>query len=93
MSLGFAQSQVMTPEQLIQLNRVSSVGLTEDAQRVVYSTTTYDLETNERTTQYHSVSVNGGDIRTLDEVGDLVKDKNTSPDGKWKLVAWQSVKA
>lgn len=86
-ALGFGQSQVMNPEQLIELNRVSAIGLTEDGKRVVYRTTTYDLETNDRTTQYFSVSVNGGDIEILEEVGDLVKYKNTSPDGQWKLVA------
>ena len=85
-SLGFSQSQVMTPEQLIELNRVSAVGLTEDGERVVYKTSTYDVETGERTTQYYSVSVDGGDLKTIDEVGNLVKDKNVSPDGKWKLV-------
>lgn len=84
---GIGQSQVMTPEQLIQLNRVSSVGLTEDGERVVYRTTTYNVETNERSTQYYSVSVHGGDIKTIDKAGDLVKDKNISPDGKWKLVS------
>jgi hypothetical protein len=34
-----------------------------------------------------SVSVHGGDLKSLDEVGKLVKDKNVSPDGKWKLTA------
>ncbi len=86
-TFGIGQSQVMTPEQLIQLNRVSSVGLTEDGERVVYRSTTYNIETNARSTQYFSVSVDGGDITTIDKVGDLVKDKNISPDGKWKLVS------
>ena len=29
----------------------------------------------------------GGDVQKLDGAGDLVRDKNLSPDGKWKLVA------
>lgn len=86
-NFGFSQSKVMTPEQLIELNRVSAVGLSEDGQQVIYKTSAYDLETNERSSKTFSVSVHGGDLESLDEVGDLVKDKNVSPDGKWKLVA------
>jgi dipeptidyl aminopeptidase/acylaminoacyl peptidase len=84
---GLSQSKVMTPEQLIELNRVSAVGLTNDGQQVIFRTSAFDLETNERKSRYYSVSVDGGDIQPIDEVGDLVKDKNVSPDGQWKLTA------
>ncbi len=77
----------MTPEQLIQLNRVSAVGLSNDGKQVIYRTSTFDLETNERSSKVFSVPVQGGDIEVLDGVGARVKDKNVSPDGKWKLVA------
>jgi len=33
LSFGNSQSKVMTPEQLIELNRVSAVGLTADGQQ------------------------------------------------------------
>jgi hypothetical protein len=87
LTFGISQSKVMTPEQLITLNRVSAVGLTNDGQRVIYRTSTFDLETNERSSQLYSVSVQGGDLKPLEDVGDLVADKNVSPDGKWKLTA------
>ena len=86
-ALAISQSKVMTPEQLIELNRVSAVGLSNDGQRVIYRTSTFDLKTNERSSRTFSVAVNGGDVQSLDEVGERVKDKNVSPDGKWKLVA------
>lgn len=86
-TIGFSQSNVMTPEQLIQMNRVSAVGISNDGQQVIYKTSTFDLKTNERTTKLFSVSVDGGTVTTLEEVGNLVADKNISPDGKWKLVA------
>ncbi|MEM9546374.1 MAG: S9 family peptidase [Bacteroidota bacterium] len=86
LSAGISQSQVMTPEQLIELNRVSSVGLSTDGKQVIYKTSTFDLATNERTRKTFSVSVDGGEVTSLDEAGNLVKDKNVSPDGKWKLV-------
>lgn len=76
----------MTPEQLIELNRVSAVGLSNDGSRVIYKTSTYDLKTNERSSKLFSVSVNGGDLQSLEEIGDQVTDKKVSPDGKWKLI-------
>ena len=85
-TLGTSQTKVMTPEQLIELNRVSSVGLTADRSQVIYKTSAFDLETNDRTRNTYSVSVQGGEVMLLEEVGDLVSDKNVSPDGKWKLV-------
>ena len=45
------------------------------------------METNERSTKFYSVSVEGGNPEELDEVGDLVKDKNLSPNGEWMLVS------
>ena len=86
LTLGYAQSKVMTPEQLIELNRVSAVGLTDDGKQVIYRTSTFDLKTNKRSSQIYSVSVNGGAPKTLKEVDSKVADKNISPDGKWKLV-------
>jgi dipeptidyl aminopeptidase/acylaminoacyl peptidase len=86
-TFGVCQSTVMSPEQLIELNRVSAVGLSHDGERVIYQTSTFDLKTNERSRKTFSVSVHGGDLKSLDEVGKQVKDKNVSPDGKWKLIA------
>lgn len=85
-TFGFSQSKVMTPEQLIELNRVSAMGVSNDGKQVIYKTSTFDLKTNKRSSNLFSVSVNGGDVKTIQEVGKLVKDKNISPDGKWKLI-------
>ena len=82
-----SQSRRMTTEQLIELNRVSAVGLSTDGTQVIYKTSTFDLKTNESSSKTFSVSVNGGDVKSLDEVGNNVPDENVSPDGKWKLVA------
>jgi len=86
LTIGMSQSKVMTPEQLIELNRVSAVGLSNDGKQVIYKTSAFDLKTNERSRKTFSVSVNGGEVKSLDKVGKQVNDKNVSPDGKWKLV-------
>lgn len=77
----------MTPEQLIELNRVSAVGISNDGKQVIYQTSTYDLETNDRSSNVFSVSLEGGEVTSLDDVGDRVRNQHTSPDGKWRLVA------
>ncbi len=87
LNFGVSQSQVMTAEQLIELNRVSAVGLSSDGKQVIYKTSTFDLESNDRSSKYHSVAVTGGAIKSIAEVGNLVEDKNVSPNGEWKLVA------
>lgn len=86
-TLAFSQTKVMSPEQLIELNRVSAVGLSNDGKQVIYKTSTFDLKTNKQSSKVFSVPVKGGEVQSLSEVGKLVKDKNLSPDGKWKLVA------
>ncbi|MEL7424160.1 MAG: S9 family peptidase [Bacteroidota bacterium] len=86
-TFGYSQSKVMTPEQLIELNRVSAVGLSKDGEQVIYRTSTFDLSTNDRSSQMFSVAVDGGAVKPVAEVGGMVSDKNVSPDGKWKLVA------
>jgi hypothetical protein len=50
-TFGISQSKVMTPEQLIELNRVSAVGLSHDGKQVIYKTSTFDLKTNERSSK------------------------------------------
>ncbi len=82
-----SQSKVMTPEQLIELNRVSAVGLSEDGKQVIYRTSAFDLKTNERTSDLYTVPVNGGSVKPLSDLGSLVKDNKISPDGKWKISA------
>ena len=77
----------MTAEQLIELNRVSAVGLSTDGKRVIYKTSAFDLKTNKRSSKIFSVAVQGGAVESLGEVGKQVRDKNISPDGKWKLIA------
>lgn len=86
-TFGISQSKVMTPEQLIELNRVSAVGISKDGKQVIYKTSTFDLKTNERSSKTFSVAVQGGEVKSLSEVGEQIKDKNISPDGKWKLVS------
>src|SRR4051812_428737 len=45
-ALLFAQQNIMTPELLLSLGRVSGIGLSKDKQSIIYSVTTPNVELN-----------------------------------------------
>jgi dipeptidyl aminopeptidase/acylaminoacyl peptidase len=76
---------VMTPEKLWQLGRVSAVGLTNDGQQLIYRVSTPDIGENASHTKTFSISVSGGSSTEILEMEGLIKDKNISPDGKYRI--------
>lgn len=85
--LGTAMAQSnMSPQQLLELNRVSAVGLTNDKSAVVYRASQYNVTANSRNTQYYLQSLKGGDKVAISNYADLVADKHVSPDGNYKIV-------
>lgn len=85
--LGTAMAQRnMSPQQLLELNRVSAVGLTNDKSAVVYRASQYNVTANSRNTQYYLQSLKGGDKVVISNYADLVADKHVSPDGNYKIV-------
>lgn len=76
---------VMTPEWLWQLGRVSAVGLTPDEQDIIYRVTTPVIQENSSQTRTFSVPVSGGAPKEVQGQEGLVNDKNISPDGKYQI--------
>lgn len=79
------QTDVMHPELLWKLGRVSAVGLTKDGKSVVYAVSIPDLDSNKFNTTYYMVSVKGGESKQIEHPETLVKDKNISRDGQYKI--------
>lgn len=80
-------TQVMTPELLWELNRVSPIGMSSDRQYVVYKVTQPSVLQNDFTSQYYKVSIQGNTPpEPIKEPGSLVRDPNLSPDSQLKLV-------
>ena len=85
--LGFGQD-VMTPETLIELNRVSPVGITDDRLNVVYKITQVDVQSNSKTTKTFVLPIQGGTPREINDYSDLiVNDPLVSPDSRYKLLS------
>ncbi|SEA81665.1 Dipeptidyl aminopeptidase/acylaminoacyl peptidase [Flavobacterium gillisiae] len=91
MSLSAMAQNVMSPEILWKLGRVSSLGISKDTKNVVYKVTTPSIEENKSSSKFYIIPINGGTPTEVKETKTLVKDKNISPDGKY-LVYNEEVK-
>ncbi len=81
----FAQ-KVMTAEQLIELNRVSGIGITDDGESVIYSVSKVDIATNSKSSKTYVLSLDGENGREIKDYSDFItRDSKVSPDGKYKL--------
>ncbi|MCF2860142.1 S9 family peptidase [Pseudoalteromonas sp. SMS1] len=90
-SLGLAvgaeasAKEVMTPEKLWQVKRVSALGLNKENTHVIYRVTTPSVEMNNFDSQVYQVPLKGGAAQLLDAYQGLLVDSNMSPDGSKKL--------
>lgn len=80
----FAQN-VLTPEGLWKLGRVSAVGITPDGRQLIYRVSTPVISENSSVVKYYSLPVAGGASKEISDTEGLLQDKNVSPDGKYRL--------
>lgn len=84
---NFSRAQnVMTPELLWQLKRVSGVAVTKESKQVIYRVTTYDLAENKSSSKVFGVPIAGGASAEMGRLDIVLDDKTISPDGKNKVV-------
>ncbi len=91
MSLSASAQQVLSPELLWKLGRVSVLGISKDGKSVVYKIAIPSVEENKSNSKFYTIPVNGGIATEVKETKDLVADKNVSPDGKY-ILSSQEVK-
>ncbi len=73
--------QIMTPEKLWQLGRVTPIGISKDGKSLIYKVGTPSIQENKIISKYYSVPVGGGIATLLDKIDGLVADKNVSSNG------------
>jgi dipeptidyl aminopeptidase/acylaminoacyl peptidase len=83
MSLNAMAQNVMTPELLWKLGRVTPLGLSKDGKNVVYKVSTPSIEENKSNSKFYTLPVNGGNPTEVKDTKEVLKDKNISPDGKY----------
>jgi len=91
MSLSASAQQVLSPELLWKLGRVSVLGISKDGKSVVYKVAIPSIEENKSNSKFYTIPVNGGNAIEIKDTKDLVADKNISPDGKY-ILSSQEVK-
>ncbi len=85
MSIAASAQQLLSPEMLWKLGRLSVIGMSKDGKSIVYKVSTPDMEANNLKSKYYNMPVTGGMATEVKDIKDLVVDKNISPDGKYIL--------
>ncbi len=85
MGTTMSAQEVMTPEMLWQLGRVSPLGISKDGKSIIYKVSTPDMQENKSNSKVYSLPINGGNPTEIKEYADLLVNKNKSSDGNWTL--------
>ena len=86
MSINAVVAQnVMSPELLWKLGRLSSLGISKDEKNIIYKVSTPSVEENKSSSKYYSIPVNGGNATEITDYKSLLSDKNSSSDGKFTV--------
>src|SRR5271167_3799681 len=91
LSLSVSAQNLMTPDLLWQLGRVSGVGISKDGKSVVYRVTTPVVTENKNVSKNYSLSLPNGIPQEVTNTNEVLADPNLSPDGKF-LIRTQEVK-
>ncbi|MFV0542023.1 MAG: S9 family peptidase [Aestuariibaculum sp.] len=84
LSLTTLAQNIMTPELLWELGRVSVLGFSKDGNHIVYKVSTPSVKDNTFNSKFYKIAINGGTAIEIENTQDLVTDKNTTRNG-WKL--------
>src|SRR5690606_25689036 len=79
--LTYTQAQqMMTPELLWKLKRLSPIGISDDGKQIIYSVTTYEAESGKKTSQKFTLPVRGGNPVLVEDISGIYTEKSVSPD-------------
>ncbi|MFB9055800.1 S9 family peptidase [Mariniflexile ostreae] len=83
-NLMFAQ-QLITPELLWKVQRLSVMGLDKDGSYLFFEVKTPNMVANNFDSKYYKTPIEGGTLVEVEKDAVIIPDKNISPDGKYKL--------
>ena len=85
MGLTASAQNVMTPELLWKLGRISPLGISKDGKNIVYKVSTPSIEENKSSSKYYTIAITGGTAVEIKDTKEILADKNISPDGKYTV--------
>ncbi|PID67808.1 MAG: S9 family peptidase, partial [Flavobacteriia bacterium] len=83
--MSVTAQEVMTPEQMIELKKISAKGVSKDGQYVIYSTSQYSFATDKSTKKLYKIPINGGTPATIENADEYLNNDKISADGKYLL--------
>lgn len=82
---AFAQKNLLTPELLWKLGRVSGLGITKDGKYIAYSVSTPNAMENKSTSQTYLLPINGGAAKAVKSADSLLENMHVSTDKKYRI--------
>ncbi|MHB8206744.1 S9 family peptidase [Mucilaginibacter sp.] len=76
---------LLTPELLWKLGRVSGKGISKEGKHVIYTVGMPDIAGNKIVTKTYSLSIEGGTPVLVTDLNEWMADDKVSPDGKYKI--------
>src|ERR1700729_3253864 len=83
--MAVAAQNVLTPELLWKIGRVSGMGISKDGKHVIYEVGVPDIAANKINKTTYRVPIGGGPAELVKNVDALLADTKISPDGKYKI--------
>jgi dipeptidyl aminopeptidase/acylaminoacyl peptidase len=91
LTLTASAQQVLSPELMWKLNRVTTLGISKDGKSVVYKVSSPNMEENKSNNKFYTIPLSGGNPTEVKNTKDLLVDNNISADGKY-ILSHQEVK-
>ena len=82
--VAFCQNK-LTPEIMMQLGRITAIGMSKDKQYVLYSLNIPDTAQNKSNRKTYRISVKGGQPQLVGNADTMMFNNHISADGKWKI--------
>jgi dipeptidyl aminopeptidase/acylaminoacyl peptidase len=90
-SLSAPAQEVLSPETLWSLNRVTALGISKDGKSIVYKVATPSVKENKSDSKFYTIPLIGGNPTEIKDTKDVLADKNVSADGRY-ILSSQEVK-
>jgi dipeptidyl aminopeptidase/acylaminoacyl peptidase len=81
--LNAMAQNVMTPELLWKLGRISPLGISKDGKNIVYKVSTPSVAENKSNSKIYTLPISGGTPTEIKDTKSVLADKNVSLDGKY----------
>lgn len=75
--------ELLTPEKLWEIGRVSALGISNDKTKIIYSVGIPDIQNNTSKRKKYAISINGGNPEEITGTASLLLNDRISPDGKY----------